>query len=493
MRRIVLAALVSTALSVFAFGQSTPASVAGLKGAVPTPKVALEGGRIIPIRGDEIAEGTVLIENGRITAVGESVEIPYDAMVVDVSGKVVMPGMIDAHSWRGLDVPNENLPVTPYLDASDALDPSRLYFEDALRDGLTSVHVIVANDCVIGGVSRVVHPIGLTPDEMTLQRDVSLKMSIAPKRGSDRMAQMATFRETFRELAEHLEILAEKKYEDSLKKKDEKIDVGPEEARKRGKELIEWDDYDDAHRNLVRLTRGELGAFIYVELAGDVARAVKLARDNGFFDKTTFVVGPDCYKAVKDLKEADRPVVIEPPYLHRERDPITGKIKEIFVPKVFADARVPFSLLPDPSSSLAERYANYQAARCVRSGVSRQRALDAITINPARALGIADRVGTLEPDKIANIVVLSGDPLDFSSWVEHVYIKGIQAYDRKEDVRLQRLLGDEPSEVAEVKPAPKAEEPSDKESAEKDSAQPTATPSTENDAPKGDEPEPKAP
>ena len=440
------------ALSIITCFSAGAASLA----APPPAKVALQGGRIIPIRGDEIASGTVLIDSGRIAAVGDKVDIPYDAMVVDVSGKVVMPGMIDAHSWRGLDVPNENLPVTPYLDVYDALDPSKQYFEDALRDGITSIHIIVANNCVIGGVSRVVHPIGLTPDEMTLQRDVALKMAVAPKAGSDRMAQMATFRETFRELDEYLENLAEKKYEDSLAKKDEKIDVGPDEARKRGKDLIQWEDYDDAHRNLIRLRNGQLGSFIYAELAGDVPRAIRLAKDHGFFEKTTFVVAPDCYKAARELKEADRPVVVLPPYLFRERDLVTGKIKETFVPKVFADARVPFSLLPDPGSSLAERYLNYQAALCVRNGISRQKALDAITMNPAKALGIHDRVGSLEAGKTANIVVMSGDPLDFNSWVDLVYIQGIRAYDRQEDIRLKRLLGEEPAEVAQK---PQAEQP----------------------------------
>ena len=63
-------------------------------------------------------------------------EIPYDAMEVDVSGKVLMPGFVHAHTWRGLDIPNENLPVTPFLDVYDAIDPSRSFFENALRDEL---------------------------------------------------------------------------------------------------------------------------------------------------------------------------------------------------------------------------------------------------------------------------------------------------------------------------------------------------------------------
>jgi hypothetical protein len=277
-------------------------------------------------------------------------------------------------------------------------------------------------------------------------------MSVAPKSDSDRMAQMATFRETFRELDEYLEGLAEKKYEESVEKKGEKIDVGPDEDTKRGRELIQWADYDDAHRNLIRLTRGQLGAFIYAELAGDIPRAVELAKAHGFLAKSVLVLGPDCYKAAQEIKQADRPVVLLPPYLYRERDPVTAKIKETFVPQVFADARVPFSLLPDPDSSLAERYLNYQAAVCVRNGISRQKALEAITVNPAKALGLLDRIGSLEPGKVANVTVMSGDPLDFDSWVHRVYIQGIEAYDREKDARLKQLFGEEADEVSRKEP-----------------------------------------
>lgn len=158
------------------------------------------------------------------------------------------------------------------------------------------------------------------------------------------------------------------------------------------------------------------------------------------------------------MKSAGRPLVLDPQLLYRERDPVTGKIKETFVPKVFADARLPFALQPSPDTSLAERYLNYQAARCVKAGVRRRTALKAITINPAKLLGISDRVGSLEVGKVANVVVLSGDPLDFNTWVDLVYINGIQAYDRSRDVRLKQLLGEEPPEVEQIESPKKADD-----------------------------------
>ena len=133
--------------------------MASLEAASPA-KIALTGARIIPVVGDEIPSGTLLIENGKITAVGKDVEIPYDAMEVDLQGKVLFPGMIDPHTWRGMEAPNEGLAVTPFVDVYDAIDPSRLFFEDCLRDGVTTVHIMAGNNLVIGGVSRVVRPIG---------------------------------------------------------------------------------------------------------------------------------------------------------------------------------------------------------------------------------------------------------------------------------------------------------------------------------------------
>lgn len=444
----------------------------------PPPKLALEGGRIIPIVGKVIDKGTVLIEHGKITAIGAEVEVPYDAMVVDVSGKVVMPGMIDAHSDRGMDVPNENAPVTPFLNVYDSIDPSKLYYEDALRDGITSIHMTHGHNTVIGGLSRLIHPIGLTPEEMTQSADVALKISLAPKRDSDRMVQLATLRETFLELDDYVNNLAEKKYEESLEEKDEKIDVGPEEAIERGRALIKFEDYDDKHANLIKLTRGELTAFVYCDMAGDVGRAVALAKKHGFLDRLVFVLGSHCYKAIDELKAAKRPVVLGPELIHRERDSLTGKLIETFVPKVFSDARVPFSVLPSPDSSLAERYLNYQAARCVRGGVPRDRALKAVTLNPAHAVGMGDKLGSLEPGKLANIVVLSGDPLDFSTWVEQVYIKGIKAYERAEDVRLKQLFGTEPPEVG---AKPEGDAPTKIDDKPSDADKTDATPPTGGD------------
>jgi hypothetical protein len=256
------------------------------------------------------------------------------------------------------------------------------------------------------------------------------------------MLQMELLRETFAELDDYLERRAEAKYEETLKEKDKELDVPPEEARKRGKALLEDEDLDDKHRNLVRLRDGRLAAWIYCGDAMDVAPAVKIARDQGFLERTVLVLGPDAIQALEEIRGAGRPVVL-PSELYREkRDPLTGKVHKTFLPQACLEAGVEFSLEPSRGSSLPERYLNYQAARLVREGIPRDVALRSITLHPARALGLEDRLGSLEVGKVANVLILSGDPLDFSTWVEKVYVQGVLAYDKEKDIRLQTLLGE---------------------------------------------------
>jgi len=420
---------------------------------MPPSKIALSGARIIPIVGEEIENGTIVFERGKITAIGaaDEVEIPFDAMEMDLEGKVIMPGFIHAASSDGLDRTNESLPVTPYLDVYDATDPSSLFFEQALRSGITAVHVIQGSNTVVGGVSRLVRPIGLSMDEMSIRGDLAIVISTSPRGGFDRMAQLATLREAFFDLDSSIDSLAEKRYEEEQERKGEDVNVSPSEAIDLGKELIRDEDYNEGVFNLVRLRRGELAPWVYTNAAMDVAPAVEIMGSQDVLANTVLILGGDAHKAASQIAETGRPVVIGPNLTYRERDPLTGRLTETFIPKHFHDAEVMFALLPNESGAFAERYPTFSAAQCVRNGIPRQAALEAITINPAKILGVDDQLGSLEVGKTANLVILSGDPLDFNSWVEQSYIDGILAYDREKDSRLKELLrtGETPEEQPE--------------------------------------------
>jgi hypothetical protein len=285
---------------------------------------------------------------------------------------------------------------------------------------------------------------------------------MGPKSGFDAMVQAATLRETFAELEDYLDRLGEKKYEEKLEEDDKKIDVVPEEARRRGRELIEDDDLDDKHRNLYLLTQGRLPAFFYCGKAMDVPKAIAFARDNGFLEQTVFVLGTGCFKAADAIRATGRPVVLDADLYHRERDPLTGDETVTFAPSVFAEAGIPFALETNPDASYGEKFPWYQAARCVREGIPRETAIAAITTTPAKLLGLGDRLGSIEPGKDADILVLDGDPLEIRTMIEKVYVGGRLAYDLAEDVRMKNLLEG-------MKPDTGTEEPSAAEAAEKPS------------------------
>lgn len=446
-----------------------------LSAAPPPTKVAFTNARIIPVNGAEIEQGTVLVENGRITAVGADVKLPYDAMEVDCEGKVLFPGMVHPQSARGLDIANEAVAIAPYLDVYDAIDPASLTFEEYLRNGLTSVHMMQGNNLIIGAVSRVVRPIGLTPDEMTLKAAVALKWSTTPRRQNDRMEQLAKLRGAFLELEDYLGRVAEARYEEERKNEGKEVDVPPDEAREKGRSLVRDIDLDDPHRNLQRMMKGAIGTWAYCGTATDVAPAVRIATEQGLLDRTIFVIGADTHRAVKELEAAGRPVVLPEDLTARSRDPFTGDVTETFIPKVLYDAGIPFAVQPNSDGSLPERYPTYQAARLVRNGIPRAAALRAITLNPAQFLGLGDEIGSIEVGKRGDIVIMNGDPLDFSTWIDQVWIDGMLAYDRARDPRLKELTAppeeeESTSEEGEKKDAEEGAEKSEDEGSKKEGA-----------------------
>jgi imidazolonepropionase-like amidohydrolase len=409
----------------------------------PPEAIAFTGGRVITVAGEDIPQGTIVVRSGVIVAVGpaDQVELPYDAIEVELEpGMVVMPGMINPAANDGLAGPNESYPITPFLDIRDAIDPASLFFEAMLRSGVTSVHVMPTDNAVLGGMSAVVRPIGLTMADMDLKGEMALKFTVGSTRSNDRMTQLAQHREIFASHADYVQNLAEQRYEKSRKDENKPVDVPPAEARRRGMEMLEDSDYDERNRNIMRLLRGDLHAWFVCPRAMDVSAAIGLANDNKLADRSVLILGAEAYKAAGTIAAAGLPVVLNDSLFYRQRDVLTGEINEVFVPKALADKGIKFALVPNADGSFAERYPTYLVAQCIRQGVPRDVAFKAVTQHPAEMLGLGDQLGTIEVGKIANLVILSGDPLDFRSEVAHVYIEGIHAYDRSKDQRLQEVL-----------------------------------------------------
>ncbi|HTF87452.1 MAG TPA: amidohydrolase family protein [Planctomycetota bacterium] len=414
-------------------------------------KLAIKVGRIITLSGPDITNGAILIENGRITAIGADLKLPWDAIVIDQPKMVAFPGMVEAHSARGMDRPNENIDVAPFLSVRDSIDPVGFYFEDSLRWGITTINVQQGPNCVIGAQGMVVKPVGITIEDMLIKPDGGLKLSAAPKQGYSPATQQQALRSAFSDLRAYLEETVRDKQQGGDRSKREALFQGRdlEGEKSKGKamggnawkveglEAIPRGEIDEKQEPLLALVEGKLAAFFYCARPMDVQRALEIARANGFLARTTLVCNTACWKAIDAIADAGVPVVLEGPLVNLERDPITGKEMETFVPKVFADKKVRFAL---SSSNTTTESLWFQAATSVGLGLPRDTALKAITIVPAEILGLQKRVGSLEVGKDGNVLLFSGDPLSVTSFVEHVIVEGAHVYDRSKDIRVKALL-----------------------------------------------------
>ena len=413
-------------------------------------KIVIKAGRIITLSGQDVIGGSIVIEDGRIQAIGTDVQVPWDAEVIDAPELTAFPGFVEAHTYRGMDRPNENVDVAAFLNVKDSIDPVNFYFEDSRRSGVTTINVQHGPECVIGAQGMIVKPMGLTVEQMLVRPESGVKISVSPKQGKSAATQAQALRQTFKELRLALEGLVQEKKDGDDRARREALyqgrDYEGEDAEGKamkgtawkvdGLEMVPRVEIDEQLLPLLEIVEGDVPVYLNCENPMDVHTGLQIARENGFLKRTTLVLGPACWKAADTIAEAGVPVVLDPNIVHVERDPVTGDEIETFVPGVFQEKGVRFAL---QSIDQTNRSLWFQAAMCVGYGMERPAALAAVTTTPAEILGLGKRVGTLEQGKDGNVVLFSGDPLSVTSHVEYVVIEGDVAYDRSKDTREQHL------------------------------------------------------
>lgn len=421
--------------------------------AVQVAKTAVKAGKVITLNGDPIENGVIVIEGGRITAVGAQgdVQIPWDAEVIDQPDMVAFPGFVEAHVSRGIDRANETLDVAPFLNVADSIDPVNFYYEEALRNGILTLNIQQGTQTVVAGQGMVVKPFGMTVESMMIKPRSGLTMSAAPKRGKTRATQAQALRGAFEDLERYLRDMVQRaKDGDDFDRRQalyQGREIEGEDAKGRplessawkieGFELVPRGEVDEKRAPLLAVIEGRMHAFIWCATPLDVHTALRIAETNGFTKNTTLALAAGCWKAAPKIKEAGVSVILSSQLTSTERDPLTGEETETFVPKVFFDAKIPFALM---SSTDANRSLWFQAAQCVANGIPRPAALAAVTTTPAGMLGLGDRVGKIGEGADGQLVLMSGDPLSVTSVVEHVIIDGKHVYDRSKDVRVRQLL-----------------------------------------------------
>jgi imidazolonepropionase-like amidohydrolase len=411
--------------------------------------VAVKAGRVITMAGPDLENATVLIENGRIKAIGKDVEVPWNAKVIEAADKTVMPTWVLAHQSGGLyGGGNENLQNVPYLTVGDALDPSSEFFEDALRNGVGTIHVVPTHRTLIGGQGMVVRPFGRTVADMTVQTRSVLKLSLLGSPGTSRTNQIQRLRRALEEVAEHVQDFERRKQEFA---KEQAAGVQP--ADKTFDEEL-----DKTKKPVAELLAGKRRAHLYVPGPAELPEALRLATQHAF--ETVLVLGARCHKSAATLKNTKHPVVLDAQVEVRETDPETDVETVVCPAAVLGKLGVPFALsLEDQARGSAPgRYPWWQMGVAMRHGLDRATALAAFTTVPSRILELQDQVGTLEVGKLGNLQILTGDPLKATTWVDKVVLDGQLVYEREKDPRLEHLLGQDRAKAARPEPARKTSE-----------------------------------
>ena len=385
--------------------------------------VAIVGGRVVPIEGEPIEGGTVLIEDGKITAVGAGLAVPEGARVIGAAGSWVLPGFVEAHGhvgvheeaegWAGQDTNEMTDPVTAQVRALDAINPADLGFRDAVSGGVLAVNVNPGSGNPIGGQTVALKSWGRTVDEMLLRQPSGLKSALGenPKRvygerqktPSTRLGTAAVIRSAFVDASNYL-----RKIDEEQRK--------PEAERK-------GVDRDLKLEALGMVLRREIPWRQHCHRADDIATAIRIADEFGY--NLVIDHGTEAHLLADILADRGTPVIIGP--LFTSRSKVELRNRSLANPGKLARAGVTIAITTD-HPVVPIHFLCHQASLAVKEGLDHDTALRALTINPARITGIADRVGSIEPGKDADLVIWSGDPLDVHSRVQRALLNGTEIY-----------------------------------------------------------------
>jgi imidazolonepropionase-like amidohydrolase len=400
--------------------------------------IAIRNGKVMTMTHGTFEPGTVLVEGRRIVAVGEQVLIPEDAEIYDATGKVVMPGLIDPHchvglfpegiGWEYSDGNEMTDPITPHLRALDAVHPEDPAFKELAEAGVTTVLTGPGSGNLIGGqwvcLKTAPRP---SVEQMVLLEPAGMKMALGenPKRvygeqkkaPSTRMGNAAALRAALVDARNYLDKW--ERYEADLAAYQARVEAGDTET-----EAPKRPERDLKLEALGKVLRREMKARVHAHRADDMLTAIRIAEE--FCLDLTLEHATEGYKIADILAAKGIPVTAGPILFSREK----YELKEMTPqnPGLMAQAGVKVAIQTDEMSAV--KYLTINAALAVREGMAEEEALKAITITAAEIIGVADRVGSLEPGKDADVVVFSGHPLDYRTVVDLVLVDGQVAYQR---------------------------------------------------------------
>ncbi len=387
--------------------------------------LAIIGKKVNTITGGIIKNCVILVEDGKIKEIGPDVKVPDD--IKPLKAKYVMPGLVEAHchigiweekiGWAGSDGNEMTEPATPHMRALDGIkanaDESGL--EAALHEGITTAQVLPGSANVIGGFGVVIKTAPKTiVDQMILRNPSGMKIAFGenPRRvygvdkkvmPSTRMGVAGVLRESLQKAKNYME--RKERFADDPEKMPE-VDLRLEA--------------------LIPVLKKEIPFRAHAHRADDIATAIRICEE--FDVEMSWEHATEGHRIADYIAEKKIPAVWGPSLMSRPK----WEMRELGydTPRIMYEAGVKFAIQTDaPGSSI--RFLPICAALSVREGLPYDYALKAITIIPAEIIGVADRVGSLEVDKDADLRLLSGDPLDYMTKCQKVIIDGEVVYSLK--------------------------------------------------------------
>jgi imidazolonepropionase-like amidohydrolase len=387
------------------------------------PPLVIKAGKILTVSGGIIENGSVLIQDGKIKSIGTDIDSPEGAQLIDAGDAWLMPGFIEAHTsmgsgslYGGLNSDETSDPNTAQLSILDAVNPFDKNFLYVREAGITTLMLSQGRLNVIGGQTAVVKPRGKTVTQMAVKSPAGVKISLGegPKstygeKGrlpSTRMGSAYVLRKALQDARHYLDKW--ENYRDEDKK---------DEAQKPKLDL----QLDP----LAKLLKQEIPAFIECYRVDDIMTALRIIDE--FNLKAVLVGCTEGYKIPGEISCRDIPVIVSP-FGVGPRRMETKDLKHSNA-AVLHGAGVKVVIKADESLGIGSiRELPLLAAMAVKGGLNRETALRAITLHAAEVLGVADKTGSLDQGKDADIVLLDGDPLDYRTRVINVFIDGKSVY-----------------------------------------------------------------
>lgn len=382
--------------------------------------ILIKDGYILTMEGKDYEKGSILIQEGKIKEIGEHVVAPLDAQVIDATGKIVMPGMIDAHchlgmwedaiGFEGADGNEMTDPITPHLRAIDGINPMDRTFQEAYEGGVTSVATGPGSANVIGGQFVAMKTFGDRVDDMIIQEPVAMKCAFGenPKRvyherkqaPSTRMATAGILRETLYKAKEYME----------------KLEAGKIDPAKKPA-------FDMKLEALIPVMKGDIPLKAHAHRADDIFTSIRIAKEFGV--RITLEHCTEGHLIAKHIHKEGLSAVVGPSF--GERSKFELKNLSFETAGVMSKEGIKIAIMTD-HPVIPLQYLPMCAGLAVKAGMEEKEALRAITINPAEILGIDDQVGSIKEGKDADIVMWDGHPFKLESKVVYTFIDGKVVY-----------------------------------------------------------------